>query len=181
MVNVQAAVEAQLFGANLLGMVSREEKEGKIVTQFLVTPSESEENQAYKVEDIVKEINDTIYKIEHDGGDVPDDYDGPVKKEAINNALDIVGLGDAELTFMQTFVYYKGENPGAGGEKDTHLEYALGIHIKGKKNPSSADFKFLSIKEAYINVWDTDRQNVLERMKIWTLDQIGEKQNVNPV
>lgn len=198
MANVQAAVEAQLFGANVVGVVSRGRKDQKTITQFLVMPSEQEGNQAFTVEDVVKEINRTIYSIENDGNDMPDGHTDPVKSEDVKKALKIFGLDDAEFTFMQTFVYYKGEKSlnevtnkiddqkkgdlliaggqAANNDQETkkHLEYAIGIRIKSQKRPSTDDFKFLSIREIYINVWDTERQKVLDRMNIWTLDEIGE-------
>ena len=130
MANVQAAVEAQLFGANVVGVVSRGEKDQKMITQFLVMPSEQEGNQAFTVEDVVKEINRTIYSIENDGNDMPDGHKDPVKSEDVKKALEIFGLDDAEFTFMQTFVYYKGEKADNETEVKKHLEYAIGIHIK---------------------------------------------------
>lgn len=199
MANVQAAVEAQLFGANVVGVVSRGKKDQKMITQFLVMPSEQEENQSFTVDDVVKEINRTIYKLENDGEEMPDGHTGPVDKNQVNNALSIVGLQNAEFKFMQTFVYYKGEKPidkstskiddqkkgdlllaegeGTTNEKEEkpkpHLEYAIGIHIKGNKDVAE-EFHFLNVRDIYINVWDTERQKVLDRMNIWTLDEIGE-------
>lgn len=198
MANVQAAVEAQLFGANVVGVVSRGQKDQNMITQFLVMPSEQEGNQSFTVDDVVKEINRTIYIIEHDGKESSGGYNAPVKSEDVKNALKIFGLEDAEFTFMQTFVYYKGEKTIANStskiddqkkgdlliageqasdndqETKKHLEYAIGIRIKSQKRPSTDDFKFLSIRDIYINVWDTERQKVLDRMNIWTLDEIGE-------
>lgn len=205
MANVQAAVEAQLFGANVVGVVSRGKKDQKMITQFLVMPSEQEGNKWVSVDDVVKEINRTIYKLENDGEEMPDGHTGPVDKNQVNNVLSIVGLQNAEFKFMQTFVYYKGEKPiansiskiddlkkgdlliageqAADNDQETkkHLEYAIGIRIKSQKSPSTDDFNFLSIREIYINVWDTERQKVLDRMNIWTLDEIGENLGVEPV
>lgn len=179
MANVQAAVEAQLFGANVVGVVSRGKKDQKTITQFLVMPSEQQGNQAFTVDDVVKEINRTIYKLEHDGNEGSGSYNGPVKKDQINNALSIVGLNDAEFTFMQTFVYYKGEKADDQSEVKKHLEYAIGIHIKGNQDVAE-EFHFLNVRDIYINVWDTEREKVLDRMNIWTLDQIGEDLGVEP-
>lgn len=184
-VNVQASVEAQIFGANVLGMAFREEEGNTITTQFLVMPSELDENKSFGVEDIVKEINKTIYMIENDTNVLPDKVVGPIDENQINNALSVVGLDNATFTFMQTFIYYKGqkdissENDSNDNAKNSkmiklNMEYAIGIHIKGNKS-NNGDFHFLDIKEAYINVWDTKRQNILERMKIWTLDQLEAK------
>lgn len=185
-VNVQASVEAQVFGANVVGMAFREEDKDKITTQFLVMPSELDENKPFGVEDIVKEINKTIYMIENDAEDDKNfTNDGPINEKHINNALKAVGLDGATFTFMQTFIYYKGqkdkssENDSNDNGKNSkmnklNMEYAIGIHIKGNRS-NKGDFHFLDIKEAYINVWDTERKNILNRMKIWTLDQLEEK------
>lgn len=174
-VNVQASVEAQIFGANVVGMVDRKEEGNTITTQFLVMPSELDENEPFGVEDIVKEINKTIYMIEHDTKVLPNKIEGPIDEKQINNALGAVGLADATFTFMQTFIYYKGKkNEGQENAVKEKMEYAIGIHIKGNKS-NNGDFHFLDIKEAYINVWDTERKNILERMKIWTLDQLEAK------
>lgn len=177
-VNVQASVEAQIFGANVVGMVDREKEDKTITTKFLVMPSELNENEPFGVEEIVKEINRTIYKIENDENDakkVPSNITEPISTDQINNALKVLGLENVKFTFMQTFIYYKGKKT-EGQEKaeKENMEYAIGIHIKTDK-PNSGDFHFLDIKEAYINVWDTERQNILERMKIWTLDQLEGK------
>lgn len=174
-VNVQASVEAQIFGANVLGMAFREEEGNTITTQFLVMPSELDENEPFGVEKIVNEINKTIYMIENDTDTVEGEIVGPINTNQINNALKAVGLDGATFTFMQTFIYYKGKKDKGQQKAETeHMEYAIGIHIKGNKS-NTRDFHFLDIKEAYINVWDTKRQNILERMKIWTLDQLEAK------
>lgn len=172
-VNVQASVEAQVFGANVVGMVDRKEEGNIITTQFLVMPSELDENKPFGVEDIVNEINKTIYMIEHDTKEAPQNVDERINEEQIKNALSVVGLENATFTFVQTFIYYKGKKDKETAETE-HMEYAIGIHIK-TENLNIGDFHFLDIKEAYINVWDTERQNILERMKIWTLDQLEAK------
>lgn len=118
MANVQASVEAQIFGANVMAMLSREETtedvEGedkvreKITSKFLVMPSELTENMPFGVEDIVKEINETIYKIENNVKTIEDKKGVPsyVDAKDVQNAMDVVGLGNATLTFTQTFIYY---------------------------------------------------------------------------
>lgn len=200
MANVQASVEAQIFGANVMAMLSREETtedvEGedkvreKITSKFLVMPSELTENMPFGVEDIVKEINETIYKIENNVKTIEDKKGVPsyVDAKDVQNAMDVVGLGNATLTFTQTFIYYtkvkqtlkdknsttnNGESEDSTESEDnSNMEYAIGIHIKGS-DPKPKDFSFLTIREAYINVWNTNRQKVLERMKIWTEEQLG--------
>lgn len=177
-VNVQAAVEAQLLGVNLTGMVARTtaevEKKEQITTEFLIMPSALDENEPITVKKVVEEINRTIYKIENNTDEIPDEnVPKKVSEESIESAMDIVGLKEATLTFMQTFIHYKKvvEN---GEDVGKVMEYAIGIHIKGD-NPKSDDFKFLQIKEVYINVWDTSNQKVLERMQIWTPEQLEQK------
>lgn len=176
-VNVQAAVEAQLLGTNLVGMVSKTsatvDGKNQQTVEFLVMPSSLDENEPITVQKVVDEINRTIYKIENNTSDTPDVIPEQVSADAVNNAMDLVGLRDAELTFMQTFIHYKKVTEGEQQDPVSNIrEYAIGIHIKGKKDPSSEDFKFLQIKEAYINVWDTNNQKVLERMQIWTPEQL---------
>lgn len=182
-VNVQAAVEAQLLGVNLTGMVARttakvDEKDQKI-TEFLIMPSTLDENEPITVQKVVDEINRTIYKVENNTSELPDPVPEKVSAESVENAMDIVGLKGATLTFMQTFIHYKKVvEPATETEPEKELskvmEYAIGIHIKGE-NPKSDDFKFLQIKEVYINVWDTQNQKVLERMQIWTPEQLEQK------
>ena len=123
---------------------------------------------------MVDEINRTIYKIENNKSDIgAEGVPEKVSAESIESAMDIVGLKGATLTFMQTFIHYKKvvEN---GEEVSNVTEYAIGIHIKGE-NPKSKDFNFLQIKEVYINVWYTSNQKVLERMQIWTPEQLEQK------
>lgn len=177
-VNVQAAVEAQLLGVNLTGMVAKttakvDEKE-QTTTEFLIMPSALDENEPITVQKVVDEINRTIYKIENNTDEIPEGgVSKKVSEKSIENAMDIVGLKEATLTFMQTFIHYKKvvEN---GEDVGKVMEYAIGIHIKGE-DPKSDDFKFLQIKEVYINVWDTSNQKVLERMQIWTPEQLEQK------
>lgn len=177
-VNVQAAVEAQLLGVNLTGMVAKttakvDEKE-QTTTEFLIMPSALDENEPITVQKVVDEINRTIYKIENNTDKIPEGgVPEKVSAESIKSAMGIVGLENATLTFMQTFIHYKKvvEN---GEDAGKVMEYAIGIHIKGE-NPKSDDFKFLQIKEVYINVWDTSNQKVLERMQIWTPEQLEQK------
>lgn len=197
-VNVQAAVEAQVLGVNLTGMVAKttENVDGKdqTTTEFLIMPSALDENEPIMVKDVVNEINRTIYKIENNTSDIKnikvEDIPKKVKEENIRSAMAVVGLENVELTFMQTFIHYKkvvekaGEK-GAETEVSKIVEYAIGIHIKekeqeledneSKQKPHSADFNFLEIKEVYINVWDTSNQKVLERMQIWTPEQLEQK------
>lgn len=177
-VNVQAAVEAQLLGVNLTGMVAKTTAEvdskKQTTTEFLIMPSALDENEPITVQKVVDEINRTIYKIENNTDKIPEgEPPEKVSAKSINDAMEIVGLAEAELTFMQTFIHYKKvvEN---GEEVSNVTEYAIGIHIKGKE-PHSDDFKFLQIKEVYINVWDTSNQKVLERMQIWTPEQLEQK------
>ncbi len=167
-VNVQAAVEAQVFGANVTGMVSKTtDTEGKTVLEFLVMPSALTENNDFTVDEVVKEINDTIYRITHNTSDpMPDDQDPYIKAEDIDKALSFVGLEEPSMDFTQTFIHYK-----KIGTADGTVEYALGIHIKSKVTKND-DFKFLEIKEIYINVWDTQNQKILEKMQIWTPQQL---------
>lgn len=184
-VNVQAAVKAEILGTDLVGMVSRTgggaQKEKTM--EFLIMPSSLKENEPIKIENVVKEINKTIYKIQNNVSEVADeDIAEVVTADAIKTALSVVGLDDADLTFMQTFVHYKkvtqSEVQADGTESETELskimEYAIGIHIKGD-SPKPDDFKFLSIEDVYINVWDTQNQHVLEKMQIWTPEQLTEK------
>ncbi len=183
-VNVQAAVEAQLLGVNLTGMVAKTtanvDNNEQTTTEFLIMPSALDENEPITVQKVVDEINRTIYKIENNTSEIPDKgIPEKVSAKSIESAMDIVGLKGATLTFMQTFIHYKKvvENGGeAGSETEVSkvMEYAIGIHIKGE-NPKSDDFKFLQIKEVYINVWDTSNQKVLERMQIWTPEQLEQK------
>lgn len=178
--NVQASVEAQVFGANVMAMLSREQigeqATGKTVTKVLIMPSELNDNKPFGIAEIVKEINDTIYRIENNVGStepVPE-TGSYVSAEDVKNALNVVGLGDAVLTFMQTFIYYQGEKDAGQQVKTQSMEFAIGIHIKGNDYDPDG-FKFLEIREAYINVWNTERQKVLERMKIWTEQQLDTK------
>lgn len=180
-VNVQAAVEAQLLGVNLVGMVSKvtakEGEKNRQTVEFLIMPSQLDENEPITVQKVVDEINRTIYKIKKNTSEIPlEGVPAVVSVDAVNNAMDLVGLKDAELTFMQTFIHYKKVTKDDQPDPVTNItEYAIGIHIKGKNNPISEDFKFLQIKEAYINVWDTKKQKVLERMQIWTPEQMEMK------
>lgn len=187
-VNVQASVEAQVFGANVVGMVDRRVEDKAITTQFLVMPSELNENKSFGVDKIVYEINKTIYMIENDENDekkVPSEITGPIGIKQVNDALNVLGLKGVELTLMQTFIYYKKEkeikstndstsNDGESAAEKPKMEYAIGIRIK-TEDSYSGDFHFLKINEAYINVWDTERKNILDRMQIWTLDQLEAK------
>lgn len=182
-VQVQAAVEAQLLGANLTGMVSKTEEtvedKKKTTLEFLIMPSSLDENESITVEKVVEEINKTIYKITHNTDATPEDLkegDKLVDEKTVKKAMEIVGLGNAELTFMQTFIHYKKVTEEGKADPITNItEYAIGIHIETTKKPNSTDFKFLEIKEAYINVWDTKNQKVLERMQIWTPEQLEKR------
>lgn len=173
-VNVQAAVEAQLLGVNLVGMLSKTsttvDQKTQDTLEFLIMPSSLDENEPITVQKVVDEINRTIYKIENNTSEVPSPVPEQVSADAVENAMDLVGLKGAQLTFMQTFIHYKKVSEG-DTETSKITEYAIGIHIKGG-TPSSEDFKFFEIKEAYINVWNTENQKVLERMKIWTPEQL---------
>lgn len=179
-VNVQAAVRAQLLGVNLTGMVSKTTAtvagQAQTTTEFLVMPSELDENEPITVEAVVNEINRTIYKVKNNVSEVPEGtkLEG-VTADSVNTALSVVGLDKPSLSFMQTFVHYKKVTE---GEKDVSkiTEYAIGVHIKSEL-PEDApnDFKFLQIKDVYINVWDTQNQRVLERMQIWTPEQLEQK------
>lgn len=177
-VNVQAAVEAQVLGMNLMGMVDREEDKEKnqIKTEFLILPSTVDESVEFGIEDVVKEINETIYRIRNntDNADSMKKEDEVVSQEDVTKALSVIGLEDVTFTFMQTFIHYTKvtEDDGTG---NTTFEYAIGIHIKGERATEKNEFKFLQFKEAYINVWDTNKQTVLERMQIWTPEQLGIK------
>lgn len=187
-VNVQASVEAQVFGANIVGMVDRRVEGQTTTTQFLVMPSELNENKSFGVKEIVYEINKTIYMIENDENDetnVPSEITGPIGIKQVNDALNVLGLKDVELTLMQTFIYYKKQknrestkdstsNDDKSAAEKPEMEYAIGIRIKAN-NLNTGDFHFLHINEAYINVWDTERKNILDRMQIWTLDQLEAK------
>lgn len=184
-VNVQAAVDVTLLGINLMGMVSKitKEVEGekKTITEFLVTPSKLDEQNKITIDAIVNEINKTIYMIENNKTEEEAEDDKIIKRVTADNvksALDVVGLGNAELTFMQTFIHYKkvenanGENIGVQGDKmpDPIIEYAFGIHVKSDRKPSSEEFKFLNINEVYVNVWNTMNEKVLERMQIMSTE-----------
>lgn len=179
MANVQAEVEVQLFGANLVGMISKiSETVGKTETgdkkrntlEFLVMPSTLNENEPIDVKTVVDEINKTIYKIQNNTSTLPDTVPAVVTEGAIEAAMDLVGLKEASLTFMQTFVHYKNVTETGQEKPVTDLtEYAIGIHIKANPGQEAkSDFAFLQIREAYINVWDTENEKVLERMQIWT-------------
>lgn len=184
MANVQAAVKAELLGVKLTGMVAKTtaevDKKEQTTTEFLIMPSALDENEPITVQKVVDEINRTIYKIENNTEEIPaKGVEEKVNAESIESAMDIVGLKGATLTFMQTFIHYKKvvEKSGEADpvEVSKVMEYAVGIHIKGKNKPQSDDFKFLEIKEVYINVWDTSNQKVLERMQIWTPEQLEQK------
>lgn len=176
-VNVQAAVEAQLLGVNLVGMLSKtsatvaEKKQDTM--EFLIMPSSLDENEPITVESVVYEINKTIYQIENNTSKDPGEINEPVSKEAVLAALDVVGLGEgAQLTFMQTFIHYKKVTEEGKEAPVTNItEYAIGIHIKGQ-DFNAEGFNFLKIKEVYINVWNTENYKVLERMKIWTPEEL---------
>lgn len=176
-VNVQASVEVQVLGANLTGMVSKTTEGEQTTTEFLIMPSAIDENEPITVDVVVQEINNMINMIENNTSEPEDgNSSAVVNEESIRDAMKVVGLEDMSLTFMQTFIHYKKVVEKAGQadpEKEISklTEYAIGIHIKGKK-AESQEFKFLDIKEAYINVWNTSNQKILERMKIWTPKQL---------
>lgn len=186
-VNVQAAVKAEILGTDLVGMVSKTKEsrgdQSEKTIEFLIMPSSLKENEPITIEKVVKEINETIYKIQNNVSKVEEGAKADfVSAKAIESALSVVGLSGAGLTFMQTFVHYKKvtqlEKQADGTDSETELskimEYAIGIHIKGD-SPKPDDFKFLSIEDVYINVWDTQNQHVLEKMQIWTPEQLTEK------
>ncbi len=187
-VNVQAAVEAQILGANMRGMISKttdeKDEQHQTTVEFLVMPSALYKNEPITVAKVVKEINKLIYEIEHNAkADEKTEIPEKVNETQIQGALDIVGLKDVSLTFVQTFIHYKSvkvDDPAsqsttkAQKEISKLMEYAIGIHIQGG-NPSTADFSFLEIRDVYINVWDTTNQKVLESMKIWTPEQLEQK------
>lgn len=174
-VNVQVAVETELLGTNLRGMLSRtmkdrDEKQVPLL-EFLVMPSATRENEPITVQKVADEINRMIYKIQNNTPDAPDDLEGPVKTESINAALSLVGMEEAQLSFTQTFVYYK--KIGTGEDSSASKEYAIGIHVHcGDKQPKSDEFHFLKIYDVYVNVWDTKREKILEKMEIWSTDQL---------
>ena len=175
-VNVQAAVEAQVLGVNLVGMVSKTsatvDQKTQGTVEFLIMPSSMDENTPIDVDTVTQEINNTIYKIENNTSVLPEGgVQGPVDAQTVKNAMNIVGMGNAKLTFMQTFIHYKKVTEDEK-EKSKITEYAIGIHIQGTPSESPEDFKFLQFKEIYINVWDTTNQKVLEQMKIWTPEQL---------
>lgn len=179
-VNVQAAVDIKLLGIDLTGMVSRitdklEDGTNQTTTEFLVMPSKLDEESSFQIKDVVKEINRTIYMIEHNVSEEDAEHnmkeeDNKVSEDTVNNALDVVGLKDASLTFMQTFIHYKKVENAKAENPDSIIEYAFGIHVKGSNPPSSDDFKFLAIKDVYVNVWNTKNEKVLERMQILSMD-----------
>ncbi len=171
-VNLQTAVEAKLFGVNLTGIISRTEDDKKdVILEFWVMPSALDESEPFSVTDIVRELNNTIYRIEENkSGDAPEDKKY-VDDAAVNNALKAVGMEKASLAFTQIFIHYK-----KAGNDSGKAEYAIGIHIKNDSAKKfESDFKFLDIKEAYINVWQTDRQDILEQLRIWTPQQLEAK------
>ena len=175
-VNVQAAVEVQLLGVNLVGMLSKTsatvDQKTQDTMEFLIMPSSLDENTPIDVDTVTQEINNTIYKIENNTSVLPEGgAQGPVDAQTVKNAMDIVGMGNAKLTFMQTFIHYKKVSED-DTQKSKITEYAIGVHIQGTPSESPEEFKFLQIKEVYINVWDTTNQKVLERMKIWTPEQL---------
>lgn len=175
-VNVQAAAEAQLLGMNLVGTLSKtSEKVGEKTqntVEFLIMPSPLDENTPIDVNTVAQEINNTIYKIENNTSELPEKaLDGPVKAETVENAMNVVGMGSATLTFMQTFIHYKKVTED-GTDKSKTFEYAISVHIQGTPKESQADFKFLQIKEVHINVWDTTNPKILESMKLWSPEQL---------
>lgn len=187
-VNVQAAVDVTLLGINLMGMVSKitKEVEGekKTITEFMVIPSKLDEQNKITIDAIVNEINKTIYMIENNITEEQaknENITERVTAKNVKSALDVVGLGNAELTFMQTFIHYKkvenanGESAKSAddqGDKTSApiIEYAFGIHVKSDRKPSSEEFKFLNINEVYVNVWNTMNEKVLERMQIMSTE-----------
>ena len=60
-VNVQAAVEAQILGANMRGMISKttdeKDEQHQTTVEFLVMPSALYKNEPITVAKVVKEIN----------------------------------------------------------------------------------------------------------------------------
>lgn len=172
-VSVQAAVDAMILGTNLRGMLSKTtaQKDGKEVPvmEFLIMPSDGRENEPIEVQEVVDEINRMIYNIQHNTV-VQETPDGPVKEDSVETALGIVGLSGAELSFTQTYIYYK--KVGDDDNAETTKEFALGLHVHSQKRPKVGEFNFLQIHDVYINVWDTKRQKVLDKMEIWSTDQL---------
>lgn len=162
-VNIQAAVQANVLGNNLMGMISKTTERG---LEFLIMPSPTADSTPITAENVCAEINRLIFSWNGGEGEAP--KDDPVNPEAVKKAMSIVGLEEAALSFDQLFVYYT-KPAGEGAVANT--EYAIGIHLQGK--PVAEGFSFLTINEAYINVWDTPHKSVLKDMKIWTPDQLS--------
>lgn len=162
-VNIQAAVQANVLGNNLMGMISKTTERG---LEFLIMPSPTADSTPITAENVCAEINRLIFS--WNGGEGPAPKDDPVDPTKVKEAMKIVGLEDAALSFDQLFVYYT--KPASEGAV-ANTEYAIGIHLQGP--PAASDFSFLKINEAYINVWDTPHKSVLKDMKIWTPDQLS--------
>lgn len=172
-VSVQAAVDAMILGTNLRGMLSKStaQKDGAEVPvmEFLIMPSDARENEPIGVQKVVDEINRMIYNIQHNTV-TQETPKGPVMADSVKTALGIVGLSEAELSFTQTYIYYK--KVGDDDNAETTKEFALGLHVHSTEEPKAGEFKFLQIRDVYINVWDTKRQKVLDKMEIWSTDQL---------
>lgn len=162
-VNIQAAVQANVLGNNLIGMISKTTERG---LEFLIMPSPTT-STPITADNICAEINRLIFSWNGGKGEAP--KDSPVDPAAVKQAMSIVGLEDATLSFDQLFVYYT-KPAGEGAVAST--EYAISIHLKGGE-PKAEGFSFLTINEAYVNVWDTPHKSVLKDMKIWTPDQLS--------
>lgn len=152
-VNINVGCQLVLLGKPLTGIVKKEGKGDGEIQEFLVMPTPGREGKSFTIVELVNEIVNFIKGFKKDF---------TMDVTQIESVLSALGLKEMRFSLTQCFIYYKKQGTAAAT-----MEYALGVSMDNGAEPKLQGFDMLKLEKLYLNVWSTERANILETMKVW--------------
>jgi len=161
-----AGVEFTLLGQKFTAMMEK----GTNLFRFVLLPTPGAKNKAYSIADICSGITESVNNlVTTDGQNSPDTTIDTASVVSSVQAY-VPSASDAYKVYLnQIFLYFCRDS--STSKPTNTFEYAFSISIK-KDDVRIDGINIVSLDSVSINIWDTDRLNILEKMAMGNMDEL---------
>lgn len=156
-----AGVEFTLLGQKFTAMMEKDTK----LFRFVLLPTPGAKNKPYSIADICSGITDSVNNLVNSPETTIDTV------SVVNNVKAYVPTAtDSYMVYLnQIFLYFCRDT--ATSNPTNTFEYAFSISIK-KDDVRIDGINIVSLDSVSINIWNTDRLNILEKMAMGNMDEL---------
>lgn len=156
-INAALSADFSIFQTNLSAMFLKE----NAGIRFLVIPTNAEEAPTITLQQLIDDVRKMAGK----------DTDTSALETAVSNTAQDSGTGinTEDIKFQLKMLYFYLDTTQGDGKKI--VEYAININIVTEGLVPAAIKDFVDVKHIGVAVWNTDRQQILNKMSIADMNQ----------